>query len=71
VVDANSTIEIVVSENNQARAQCTCDGQIDLGLENGDRVMIEKKANPIRLIHPKNYNYYSILRAKLHWGKRL
>ena len=71
VVDADSTIEIVVSEDNQARAQCTCDGQIDLGLENGDRVIIEKRKNPIRLIHPPEYNYYGILRAKLHWGKRL
>jgi NAD+ kinase len=71
VVDANNTIEIIVSENNQARAQCTCDGQIDLGLENGDHVMIKQKEKPIRLIHPSDYNYYGILRAKLHWGKRL
>ena len=71
VVDANNTIEIIVSENNQARAQCTCDGQIDLGLENGDHVIIQRKENPIRLIHPADYNYYGILRAKLHWGKRL
>lgn len=71
VVDANNTIEIIVGENNQAHAQCTCDGQIDLGLENGDHVIIERKANPIRLIHPADYNYYGILRAKLHWGKRL
>ena len=71
VVDANNTIEIIVGENNQARAQCTCDGQIDLGLENGDHVIIQRKENPIRLIHPTDYNYYGILRAKLHWGKRL
>ena len=71
VVDADSRIEIVVSKDNQARAQCTCDGQIDMGLENGDRVVIEKKAHPITLLHPPNYNYYGILRAKLHWGKRL
>jgi len=71
VVDASNTIEIIVSKNNQARAQCTCDGQIDLGLQNGDHVIIERKAKPIRLIHPEDYNYYGILRAKLHWGKRL
>lgn len=71
VVDATNTIEIIVSKNNQASAQCTCDGQIDLGLQNGDHVLIERKANPIRLIHPADYNYYGILRAKLHWGKRL
>lgn len=71
VVDAESRVEILVGEDNQALAQCTCDGQIDLGLKNGDKVVIEKTAHPIRLIHPPNYNYYGILRAKLHWGKRL
>lgn len=71
VVDANSQIDIVVSETNQAQTQCTCDGQIDLALQNGDRIIITKKEKPIRLIHPADYNYYEILRAKLHWGKRL
>ncbi len=71
VVDADSRIEIVLSDSNQARAQCSCDGQIDLGLQNGDKVVIEKKEYSIRLVHPTDYNYYGILRAKLHWGKRL
>lgn len=71
VVDAETRIDIVVGETNQTRAQMTCDGQIDAALLNGDRVVIEKKKNPIRLIHPQSYNYYSTLRAKLHWGKRL
>ncbi|MBL1275666.1 MAG: NAD(+) kinase [Ectothiorhodospiraceae bacterium] len=71
VVDGNSVIEIIVSKNNQARAQCSCDGQIDLSLQNGDHVIIERKPLPIKLIHPADYNYYGILRAKLHWGKRL
>lgn len=71
VVDADNKIEIVVSESNQAHAQCTCDGQVDLALQNGDHIVIEKKDNPIRLIHPASYNYFKLLRAKLHWGKRL
>lgn len=69
VVDAESKIEIVVSKSNQALAQCTCDGQIDLNVENGDHIVIEKEQYPIRLIHPENYNYFEILQAKLHWGK--
>jgi NAD+ kinase len=71
VVDADNKIEIIVSESNQAHAQCTCDGQVDLALQNGDRIVIEKKEHPIRLIHPASYNYFKLLRAKLHWGKRL
>jgi NAD+ kinase len=71
VVDADSKIEIIVSESNQAHAQCTCDGQIDLALQNGDHIVIEKKKHTVRLIHPDSYNYFKLLRAKLHWGKRL
>ena len=71
VVDADNKIEIVVSESNQAHAQCTCDGQVDLELENGDRIVIVKKKKSIRLIHPASYDYFKLLRAKLHWGKRL
>lgn len=71
VIDADSEIEIVFSEQNQACAQVSCDGQVDISLENGDCVQIKRKDKSIRLIHPRNHNYYSILRAKLHWGKRL
>lgn len=71
VVDADSRIKVVLGEDNQARVQCSCDGQIDMGLENGDHIIIEKNSRSICLVHPADYNYYSILRAKLHWGKRL
>lgn len=71
VIDADSRIEIIFDEQNQASAQVSCDGQVDISLENGDSIFIERNPKSIRLIHPKNHNYYSILRAKLHWGKRL
>ena len=71
VVYADSTIEIVVKDCNQAEAQVTCDGQINLGLQPDDRIQISRYEKLVRLIHPTNYDYYSILRAKLHWGKKL
>ncbi len=71
VVDGNSRVEIVVHNLDQTSAQVTCDGQTSLSLIAGDRVIVEKKPRPIRLIHPHRYNYFRILRAKLHWGKRL
>ncbi|MDH5327785.1 MAG: NAD(+) kinase [Gammaproteobacteria bacterium] len=71
VVYADSEIEIIVKDCNQAEAQVTCDGQINLGLQAEDRIVISKHKHLIRLIHPKSYDYYSILRAKLHWAKRL
>lgn len=71
VVYADSTVEIHVKDVNQAEAQVTCDGQINIGLQADDRIIINKHNHQVRLIHPMDYDYYEILRAKLHWGKRL
>ncbi len=71
VVEDNSRVDIIVHDLTHTNARVTCDGQISLALSDGDRVSIQKKPRPIRLIHPPEYNYFSILRAKLHWGKRL
>ena len=68
VVDGDSTIELVVSAKGQPHSQVTCDGQINLGLFCGDRIVIRKKDRLVRLIHPVGHNHYEILRAKLSWG---
>ena len=71
MVYVDSEIKIIVKDCNQAEAQVTCDGQINLGLQAEDRIHITREQHLIRLIHPKSYDYYAMLRAKLHWGKRL
>ncbi len=70
-VHANSEIEIVISEAGHGSAQITGDGQINLSLMARDRIKITKLDRAIRLIHPVDYNYYDVLRAKLHWGEKL
>lgn len=71
VVDGSSEIEIRVSDSNQGAVQATCDGQSSVDLNLGDSVLIRKYPTPVQLIHPADYNYYEILRAKLHWSHRL
>ena len=71
VISSDDTIEIVLSEGNYGHAQVTCDGQINLGLVSGDRVMVRKRDGCVRLIHPEGYDYFRILREKLHWSKKL
>lgn len=68
VVDGDNTIEIVVQGSGRAHAQVTCDGQINFGLVEGDRVRIRKAEHKTRLIHPVDHDHFHILRAKLHWG---
>jgi NAD+ kinase len=71
VVNADSRIEIVINEINTDDAQVTCDGQVNFNLMPGDRVVISRHPQPVRLIHPEGYSYYEILRAKLHWSRKL
>ena len=71
VVDADSRVEIVVTEGQGTSAQLTCDGQTELEIADGDRVVVSRRDRGIRLIHPAGHDYFATLRTKLHWGKEL
>ncbi|VAW70558.1 NAD kinase [hydrothermal vent metagenome] len=71
VVNADSKVEIVIGNSEQTTSQVTFDGQTAFDVKPADRIVIEKKQHKIHLIHPANYDYYEILRAKLHWSKQL
>ncbi len=71
VINANSKVEVVIGESKQSTAQITFDGQTTFDVKPGDKIIIQKKKNNIHLIHPASYDYYEILRAKLHWSEQL
>lgn len=68
VVDAASEIEIRVCELVRETGQVVSDGQANIDVAAGDRLRVRRKERPIRLLHPADYDYYHILREKLHWG---
>jgi len=68
-VKSDSIVRIVLSETGRYKAQVTCDGQFVLELEIGDEVVIQQKEKRLQLLHPKDHNYYHILREKLHWAE--
>ncbi len=69
LVDSHSGVEIVLSERNNNPAQTTWDGQFSVGLENQDRIRIRRTDFRLKLVHPPDYDYFAILRSKLHWGR--
>lgn len=71
VVDANSIVKMKVSPENRENLQVSCDSHIVLSVLPGDEVVIRKNPNRLSLIHPKDYNYFNVLRTKLNWGTRL
>ncbi len=68
VIDGNSVVEIVVGTREIDHARLTCDGDIEIELAPGDRVLIQKEDKKIKLIHPQGHDHFNILREKLQWG---
>ncbi len=69
VVPADATIELRLMERADTRGQVLCDGT-ELGeLAPGDRLQIVASRHQVTLIHPPGYDYFRLLRSKLHWGR--
>lgn len=68
VISADSVIEMEVQPDYIGRVGISCDGQDDLGLRRDCRLVVRRHDHRVRLIHPPQYRYYDILRAKLRWG---
>ena len=68
VVPAGGTIRIVL-RGEVSGVNVTCDGQVSVTLNAGDTVEITSSPHPLRLIHPRNYSFFELLRNKLHWGR--
>ncbi|WP_198160424.1 NAD(+) kinase [Photobacterium jeanii] len=71
VVDGNRRIKLLVSPENGSTLEVSCDGQVSLPVSPGDEIHIYQSPECLRLIHPKNYSYYQVLRGKLGWSSKL
>jgi NAD+ kinase len=68
-VSDDCAIDISIKRALDARLHF--DGQPQFDLEEGDRVLVARAAERIRLVHPPGYSYYAMLREKLHWNENL
>ena len=64
----NSTSKIEISLVQVDDAQISYDGQFQMALEQGDRVIVQRAAQTVTLLHPSDYCYFEMLRNKLNWG---
>ncbi|MCE3268140.1 MAG: kinase [Burkholderiales bacterium] len=69
VVSDNVNIEF--SQIRENATQLHFDGQECIDLNFQDKVLLSKHLATLKLIHPKDYNYYYTLRRKLDWSKRV
>jgi len=70
VIDAESKIELHISELNEIDLRISCDGHESRIVKPGQKVSIEKNDHKLRLLHPLDYHYYDTLRSKLGWESK-
>jgi len=66
-VSDRSEIEIVMRRAGGAKLHL--DGQPQADLQEGDEVIIRRSRHTARFIHPPGYDYFAMLRQKLHWSE--
>jgi NAD+ kinase len=69
VISARSEVQVRLLERPDTRAQVTCDGTVLGELDPGGRLVIRSASEHVTLLHPAGYDYYRLLRSKLHWGR--
>ena len=68
-IAVSDTSRIEVTLKHAADARLHIDGQPRCDLAEGDRVTISRAPRPARFVHPLGYDYYAMLRGKLHWSE--
>lgn len=69
VLKSDSSIEIRVDLAAGNRAHFSCDGHTVTELSAGDTLRVRAADLSVTLLHPPGYDYYELLRSKLHWGR--
>jgi NAD+ kinase len=69
VVSRSSAVTVLLHERFDTRAQVTCDGVVFGELRSGEQLDIRPSEHRITLLHPPGYDYFRLLRSKLHWGR--
>ena len=70
-IDADSKVDIVFSQANENEPRLSCDGQVRFPVAPGEKICIRKRKEDLWLLHPKDYDYFRLLRTKLGWGSKL
>jgi NAD+ kinase len=69
VVSAKSVVAVRIVDRLDSQAQVTCDGAVLGEFLPGDSLEIHPSPHKITLLHPAGFEYYRLLRSKLHWGR--
>ena len=68
VLPADLGIELRLLERENTRAEIMADGHSMGEIRPQDKLMVLASETRLTLLHPPGYDFFGILRSKLHWG---
>ena len=71
VVPSASRVKVVIGSTTSMNPQISCDSQVDIGVQPGDEIHIQKYAHALRLLYSREHSFYEACRSKLDWASRL
>jgi NAD+ kinase len=69
VLPSSSRIRVTLDNAGGSEAHVVCDGESLARMAAGDALEISLAKQAVTLLHPREYNYYELLRSKLNWGR--
>ena len=69
VLPSASEIRVTLDAAGGSDAHVVCDGESMLRMAAGDVLTISLAKQSVTLLHPRDYNYYELMRSKLNWGR--
>ncbi|NYT52701.1 MAG: NAD(+) kinase [Candidatus Vesicomyosocius endoextente] len=70
LIPGDSEVMIQVKDSDDGTI-VSFDGQTSIVIKVGQDICVRQHSSFINLLHPKDYNYFDIIRSKLHWGHKL
>jgi NAD+ kinase len=69
VLPSSSRIRVTLDNAGGSEAHVVCDGESLARMAADDTLDISLAKQAVTLLHPREYNYYELLRSKLNWGR--
>ena len=70
IINDTDKIKIEIDSSSVMHTMATIDGSNNKNILNPEIVNIRKSKKTLKILHPKEYNYFQILNEKLKWGGR-
>lgn len=70
LVPGGSEIVVRVKDASEG-VRVHIDGQTSFPITSDQEVRVRQHSSFVHLLHPKDYDYFEIIRSKLHWGSKL